>query len=70
MTMKHSHLNDMEILGTKCFIPRGFELGTTLKFAELIYLFVDAVVLSQREVKCIAQRGVAHCFLTNEITAS
>ena len=62
MTMKHSHLNDMEILGTKCFIPRGFELGTTLS--------LDAVVLSQREVKCIAQRGVAHCFLTNEITAS
>ena len=28
--MWHSHLNDMEILKTKCFIPRGFELGTTL----------------------------------------
>ena len=39
--------------------------------AELVYLFViDAVVLSQREVECIAQRGVVHCFLTNEITAS
>ena len=29
-----------------------------------------AVVLPQREVKCIAHRGVVHCFLTNEITAS
>ena len=26
----HSHLYDMEILGTKRFIPKGFELGTTL----------------------------------------
>ena len=24
------NLNDMEILGTKCFIPKGFVLGTTL----------------------------------------
>ena len=24
------HLNDMEILGTKRFITKGFELGTTL----------------------------------------
>ena len=28
--MWHSHLNDMEIPGTKRFIPKGFELGTTL----------------------------------------
>ena len=28
--MEHSHLNDMEILETKRFIPKGFELGTTL----------------------------------------
>ena len=26
----HSHLNDMEISETKRFIPKGFELGTTL----------------------------------------
>ena len=26
----HSHLNYMEIPGTKRFIPKGFELGTTL----------------------------------------
>ena len=26
----HSHLNDMEIPETKRFIPKGFELGTTL----------------------------------------
>ena len=29
--MKHSHLNDMEILRTKNFMPKGFELGTTLR---------------------------------------
>ena len=28
--MWHSHLNDMEIPEPKHFIPRGFELGTTL----------------------------------------
>ena len=28
--MRHSHLNDMEILETKRFIPKGFELGSTL----------------------------------------
>ena len=28
--MWHSHLNDMEIPETKSFIPKGFELGTTL----------------------------------------
>ena len=28
--MSHSHLNDMEIPETKRFIPKGFELGTTL----------------------------------------
>ena len=28
--MWHSHLNDMEIAETKRFIPKGFELGTTL----------------------------------------
>ena len=28
--MLHSHLNDMEIPETKRFIPKGFELGTTL----------------------------------------
>ena len=28
--MWHSHLNDMEIPETKRFIPKGFELGTTL----------------------------------------
>ena len=28
--MWHSHLNDMEIAETKPFIPKGFELGTTL----------------------------------------
>ena len=27
--MWHSHLNDMEILETKRFIPKGFELGST-----------------------------------------
>ena len=26
----HSHLNDMEIPETKHFIPKGFEMGTTL----------------------------------------
>ena len=26
----HSHVNDMEIPETKRFIPKGFELGTTL----------------------------------------
>ena len=28
--MWDSHLNDMEITETKRFIPKGFELGTTL----------------------------------------
>ena len=28
--MWHSYLNDMEIPETKRFIPKGFELGTTL----------------------------------------
>ena len=28
--MWHSHLNDMEISETKHFIPKEFELGTTL----------------------------------------
>ena len=28
--MWHSHLNDMELPETKRFIPKGFELGTTL----------------------------------------
>ena len=28
MIMQHSHLNDMEILGTKRFIPKEFEMGT------------------------------------------
>ena len=28
--MSHSHLTDMKIPGTKRFIPKGFELGTTL----------------------------------------
>ena len=28
--MRHLHLNDMEIPETKRFIPKGFELGTTL----------------------------------------
>ena len=28
--MWHSHLNDMETPETKRFIPKGFELGTTL----------------------------------------
>ena len=28
--MWHSHLNDMQIQETKRFIPKGFELGTTL----------------------------------------
>ena len=28
--MWHSHLNDMEIPETKRFIPKGFELGTTI----------------------------------------
>ena len=28
MIMQHSHLNDMEILGTKRFIPKEFQLGT------------------------------------------
>ena len=28
--MLHSHLNDMEFPETKRFIPKGFELGTTL----------------------------------------
>ena len=30
--MWHSHLNDMEIPETKRFIPKGFELGTTLSY--------------------------------------
>ena len=30
MIMKYSYLNDMEILGTKRFIPKGFELGASL----------------------------------------
>ena len=30
--MSHSHLNDMEIPETKSFIPKGFELGTTLSW--------------------------------------
>ena len=30
ITICHSHLNDMEIHGTKRFIPKGFELGTSL----------------------------------------
>ena len=32
--MKRSHLNDMEILGTERFIPKGFEFGTTLKLSQ------------------------------------
>ena len=30
--MWHSHLNDMEMYETKRFIPKGFELGTTLSW--------------------------------------
>ena len=30
--MWHLHLNDMEILETKRFIPKEFELGTTLSY--------------------------------------
>ena len=30
MIMLHSHLNDLEILGTKRVIPTGFEFGTAL----------------------------------------
>ena len=30
--MWHSHLNDMEIPETKRFIPKGFELGTTMSW--------------------------------------
>ena len=30
--MWHSHLNDMEIPQTKRFIPKGFELGTTMSW--------------------------------------
>ena len=38
LIMLHSHANDMEILGTNRFIPKGFELGTTLSSkAELVY---------------------------------
>ena len=33
MIKQPSQLNDMEILGTKRFIPKGFELGT----AESVY---------------------------------
>ena len=32
--MLHSHLNGMEIPETKRFIPKGFELGTTVYLAE------------------------------------
>ena len=32
MIMYHSHLNDMEIPGTKRFIPKGFEMGATLSY--------------------------------------
>ena len=34
-----SHLNDMEIPGTKRFIPKGFKLGTTsnIELADLVY---------------------------------
>ena len=34
----HSPLNDTEIPGTKCFIPKRFELATTLSLiADLFY---------------------------------
>ena len=36
--MLHSHLNDMEIPETKRFIPKGFELGTTVQLAEQVYV--------------------------------
>ena len=32
IVMWHSHLNHIEIPETKRFIPKGFELGTTLSF--------------------------------------
>ena len=35
--MWHSHLNDMEMSETKRFIPKGFELGTTLSYENLVY---------------------------------
>ena len=37
MTMKHSHLSDMEMLATKRLIPNRFELGTNIELAELVY---------------------------------
>ena len=33
--MLHLHLNDMEILGTKYFISKGFEPGATLSYRRL-----------------------------------
>lgn len=36
--MRHSHLNDMEILETKRFIRNGFELAPlTVELAESVY---------------------------------
>ena len=35
----HSYLNDMEIPGTKLFIPKGFKLGPTVTLRSLLGLF-------------------------------
>jgi len=39
--MRQSHLNDMEILETKRFIPKGFEFGTTLSWP--IWSVIDLI---------------------------
>ena len=41
--MWHSHLNDMEIPETKRFIPKGFELCTTL--SQPIGSIIDMLLL-------------------------
>ena len=46
MIIEHSYLNDMEIPGTKRFIPEGFELGTTLsKPIRSIHMSVELITI-------------------------
>ena len=44
--MWHSHLNDMEIPETKRFIPKGFELGTTLSWGLLVEIDINVRVIA------------------------
>ena len=47
--MWHSHLNDMEIPETKRFIPKGFELGTTLSWPNRS---ITSIAFEKAEKEC------------------